>query len=145
MATKKQLDALEQLRETSIMNDKVQNQLRKERVLAIELAKKLYPKQVEAGGEFEHNGEYYIVSKTNKKWDFQHVTIDPIFSELRKAKTKLTEAQEDHDRLMNDIFKQFPHLKPKSYTETIKVIRKKTESHPEAKKKANKKKEAKKN
>jgi hypothetical protein len=48
---KKQLDALEQLRETTIIDDQVQAQLRKERKAAIELAKKLYPKQVAAGVE----------------------------------------------------------------------------------------------
>ena len=123
--TTKQLDALEQLRETSIVNDHVQEQLKKERIAAIALAKKLYPRQVEAGVEFEHNGEYYIVSKTNKKWDFKHVTIDPIFNELRAAEKALDEAQKEHDRLMTEIHKQFPHLKPKSFTETIKVVRKK--------------------
>ena len=66
MATKK-LDALEQLRETTIIDDQVQAQLRKERVAAIELAKQLYPKQVAAGVEFTHNGHSYIVKKTNKK------------------------------------------------------------------------------
>ena len=125
---KKQLDALEQLRETSIVEDQVQAQLRKERVAAIALAKKLYPKQVEAGIEFEHNGQMYIVKKTNKKWDFTHVTIDPIFTELRAAKESLDEAQREHDRLMRAIRKQFPHLKPKSYTETINVIREKKSS-----------------
>lgn len=124
---KKQLDALEQLRETTILDDQVQAQLRKERVAAIALAKKLYPKQVETGVEFEHNGQTYIVKKTNKKWDFTHVTIDPIFSEFRAAKACLDEAQKEHDRLMKTIKKQFPHLKPKSYSETINVIRKKKE------------------
>ena len=123
MATKKNLDALEQLRETSIVDDQVQAQLRKERKAAIALAKKLYPKEVEAGVEFVHKGQTYIVKKTNKKWDFTHVTIDPIFTELRAAKAILDEAQKDHDRLMRAIKKQFPHLKPKSYTETINVIR----------------------
>ena len=120
---KKNLDALEQLRETTIVDDQVQAQLRKERVAAIALAKKLYPKQVEAGVEFEHNGQTYIVKKINKKWDYTHVTIDPIFTELRAAKASLDEAQKEHDRLMKAIRKQFPHLKPKSYTETINVIR----------------------
>ena len=122
MATKN-LDAIEQLRETSIVDDQVQAQLRKERKAAIALAKKLYPKEVEAGVEFVHKGQTYIVKKTNKKWDFTHVTIDPIFTELRAAKAILDEAQKDHDRLMRAIKKQFPHLKPKSYTETINVIR----------------------
>ena len=120
---KKQLDALEQLRETTIIDDQVQAQLRKERAAAITLAKQLYPKQVAAGVEFEHNGQKYIVKKTNKKWDYSHVTIDPIFTELRAAKVCLDEAQKEHDRLMKAIRKQFPHLKPKSYTETINVIR----------------------
>ena len=122
MATKN-LDAIEQLRETTIVDDQVQAQLRKERKAAIALAKKLYPKEVEAGVEFVHKGQTYIVKKTNKKWDFTHVTIDPIFTELRAAKAILDEAQKDHDRLMSAIKKQFPHLKPKSYTETINVIR----------------------
>ena len=130
MATK-QLDALEQLRETSILDDQVQAQLRKERVAAIALAKKLYPKQVAAGVEFEHNGQSYVVKKTNKKWDFTHVTIDPIFPELRAAKASLDEAQKEHDRLMKLIRKQFPHLKPKSYNETINVLRKKKEEETE--------------
>ena len=122
---KKNLDALEQLRETTIIDDQVQAQLRKERVAAIALAKELYPKQVEAGIEFVHNGQTYVIKKTNKKWDFTHVTIDPIFTELRAAKASLDEAQKQHDRLMKTIRKQFPHLKPKSFTETINVIRKK--------------------
>lgn len=122
---KKNLDALEQLRETTIIDDQVQAQLRKERVAAIALAKELYPKQVEAGIEFVHNGQTYVIKKTNKKWDFTHVTIDPIFRELRAAKASLDEAQKQHDRLMKTIRKQFPHLKPKSFTETINVIRKK--------------------
>ena len=125
---KKNLDALEQLRETTIIDDQVQEQLRKERVAAIALAKKLYPKQVEAGVEFVHNGQSYIVKKTNKKWDFSHVTIDPIFTELRSAKACLDEAQKEHDRLMKAIRKQFPHLKPKSFTETINVLREKKSS-----------------
>lgn len=122
---KKQLDALEQLRETTIVDDQVQAQLRKERPAAIALAKELYPKEVAAGVEFVHNGQTYIVKKTNKKWDYTHVTIDPIFTELRAAKVSLDEAQKEHDRLMKTIQKRFPHLKPKSYTETINVIRKK--------------------
>ena len=125
---KKNLDALEQLRETTIVDDQVQAQLRKERVAAIKLAKELYPKQVAAGVEFEHNGQFYIVKKTNKKWDFKHVTIDPIFNELREADAYLQAAQKEHDRLMKAIRKQFPHLKPKSYTETINVIRKKEQA-----------------
>ena len=124
MATK-HLDALDQLRETTIVDDQVQAQLRKERVAAIALAKKLYPKQVAAGVEFVHNGQTYIVKKTNKKWDFTHVTIDPIFTKYRAAKKSLDEAQEEHDRLMRTIRKQFPHLTPKSYSETINVIRNK--------------------
>lgn len=124
MATK-HLDALEQLRETTIVDDQVQAQLRKERVAAIALAKKLYPQQVAAGVEFEHNGQTYIVKKTNKKWDYTHVTIDPIFTKFRAAKKSLDEAQEKHDRLMRTIRKQFPHLKPKTYSETINVIRNK--------------------
>lgn len=124
MATK-HLDALEQLRETTIVDDQVQAQLRKERVVAIALAKKLYPQQVAAGVEFEHNGQTYIVKKTNKKWDYTHVTIDPIFTKFRAAKKSLDEAQEEHDRLMRTIRKQFPHLKPKTYSETINVIRNK--------------------
>ena len=124
MATK-HLDALEQLRETTIVDDQVQAQLRKERVAAIALAKKLYPQQVAAGVEFEHNGQTYIVKKTNKKWDYTHVTIDPIFTKFRAAKKSLDEAQEEHDRLMRTIRKQFPHIKPKTYSETINVIRNK--------------------
>ena len=124
MATK-HLDALEQLRETTIVDDQVQAQLRKERVAAIALAKKLYPQQVAAGVEFEHNGQTYIVKKTNKKWDYTHVTIDPIFTKFRAAKKSLDEAQEEHDRLMRTIRKQYPHLKPKTYSETINVIRNK--------------------
>jgi hypothetical protein len=124
MATK-HLDALEQLRETTIVDDQVQAQLRKERVAAIALAKKLYPQQVAAGVEFEHNGQTYIVKKTNKKWDYTHVTIDPIFTKFRAAKKSLDEAREEHDRLMRTIRKQFPHLKPKTYSETINVIRNK--------------------
>ena len=124
MATK-HLDALEQLRETTIVDDQVQAQLRKERVAAIALAKKLYPQQVAAGVEFEHNGQTYIVKKTNKKWDYTHVTIDPIFTKFRAAKKSLDEAQEEHDRLMRTIRKRFPHLKPKTYSETINVIRNK--------------------
>ncbi|MBR4637350.1 MAG: hypothetical protein IKO81_01745 [Bacteroidales bacterium] len=124
MATK-HLDALEQLRETTIVDDQVQARLRKERVAAIALAKKLYPQQVAAGVEFEHNGQTYIVKKTNKKWDYTHVTIDPIFTKFRAAKKSLDEAQEEHDRLMRTIRKQFPHLKPKTYSETINVIRNK--------------------
>ena len=122
---KKNLDALEQLRETSMLNDKVQKQLVKERKAAIALAEKLYPKQVAAGVEFEHNGEFYIVSETHKKWDFTHVTIDPIFNEMRAASAALEEAKKEHDRLMKEIHKQFPHLKPKSSTKTIKVVRNK--------------------
>ena len=123
MATK-QLDALEQLRETTIVNDNVQAQLAKERKAAIALAKKLYPAEVAAGVEFEHNGQYYIVKKTHKKWDFRHVTIDPMFNDLRAADANLKAAQEEHDRLMRLIHKKFPHLKPKSFTETINVCRK---------------------
>ena len=122
---KKQLDALEQLRETSMLNDKVQEQLVKERELAIALAEKLYPTQVKAGVEFEHNGQFYIVSETHKKWDFKHVTIDPIFNEMRAADAALEEAKRKHERLMNEIKKRFPHLKPKSSTKTIKVLRNK--------------------
>ena len=113
------------MRETTIVDDQVQAQLRKERVAAIALAKKLYPQQVAAGVEFEHNGQTYIVKKTNKKWDYTHVTIDPIFTKFRAAKKSLDEAQEEHDRLMRTIRKQFPHLKPKTYSETINVIRNK--------------------
>ena len=122
---KQNLDALEQLRETTIIDDQVQTQLKKERAAAIALAKKLYPKQVEAGVEFEHNGEWYLVKKTNKKWDYTHITIDPIFTELRAAKKNLEAAQKEHDRLVKIVHKQFPHIKPKSYTETINVMRKK--------------------
>ena len=81
--------------------------------------------QVAAGVEFEHNGQTYLVKKTNKKWDYTHVTIDPIFNDLRAAEKSLKEAQEAHDRLMKHIHKQFPHLKPKSYSETINVVRNK--------------------
>ena len=91
----------------------------------------MYPKQVEAGIEFVHNGQTYVVKKTNKKWDFTHVTIDPIFTELRAAKASLDEAQKEHERLMKLIRKQFPHLKPKSYNETINVLRKKKEEETE--------------
>ena len=122
---KQKVDALEQLRETSIVNDQIQEQLKKERVAAIQLAKELYPRQVEAGVEFEHNGQLYIVKKTNKKYDYTHVTIDPIFNEMRAAEAALEVAQKEHDRLMKAIRKQFPHLKPRSYTETINVVRKK--------------------
>ena len=122
---KQNLDALQQLRETSILEDNVQAQLVKERKAAIELAKKLYPTQVAAGVEFEHKGEWYIIKKTNKKWDFTHVTIDPIFNELRAAEAELAAAKKEHERLLKDVHKRFPHLKPKSYTETINVVRQK--------------------
>ena len=119
------LDALEQLRETTLLNDKVQEQLRKERKAAIALAEKLYPKQVAAGIEFEHNGYYYIVTETHKKFDYTHITIDPIFNEMRAAEAALNEAQKAHDRLKKEIHKRFPHLKPKSSTKTISVSREK--------------------
>ena len=119
------LDALEQLRETSLLNDKVQEQLKKERKAAIALAEKLYPKQVAAGIEFEHNGYYYTVSETHKKWDYKHITIDPIFNEMRAAEAALDVAQKEHDRLKKEIHKRFPNLKPKSSTKTISVSREK--------------------
>jgi hypothetical protein len=121
MATK--LDALEQVYNTSIQNDKLQKQLKTERQEAIALAQKLYPNEVAAGVDFTHKGKTYNISETNRKYDFSHVTIAPIFNDLRAAEKALGEAQKLRDQLFAKIRKEFPHLKPKSSTKTLKCKR----------------------
>ena len=123
MSTKKQtLDALEQVREMVILNDRFQAQLKDKREKAIQLAESLYPAETAAGTQFTHKGKAYNVKHT-KKWDFTHVTIDPIFNEWRSIVSAQKQLKKDYDRLMRIILKRFPQLKPKSESKSLNVIR----------------------
>ena len=123
MATKKQTkDALEQVREMVILNDKFQQQLSNKRKAAIELAEELYPIETSAGVQFAHKNRNYIVRRT-KKWDFSHVTIDPIFNEWRTIVKEQKRLKKEYDALMKKILKRFPQLEPKSETKNLVVVR----------------------
>ncbi len=119
---KQNLDVLEQVREMTVLNDKFQKQLSDKRVEAIALAEELYPVETSAGVEFIHKGAKYIV-KQNKKWDFSHVTTDPIFSEWRENVKAQKHLKKEYDELMKKILKRFPNLKPKSITKVLNVKR----------------------
>ena len=119
---KDELDALEQVREMVKLNDKFQKQLNDKRHEAIALAEELYPIETAAGVQFVHKNEKYLVKHT-KKWDFTHVTNDPIFNEWRQIIKKQKELKNDYDSLMKKILRRFPHLKPKSETKSLSVIR----------------------
>ena len=128
MATKsKKEDALELARMEILVNDLRQAYLKRIKEEALALAKMLYPDQVAAGKEFVHNGKIYGVKHT-KKWDFSHVTIAPIFSELRAAEKALAKAKKKRDNLLETIFKRYPHLQPKSDSLTLYIKRSKEES-----------------
>ena len=123
MATKKQTkDALEQVREMVIVNDKFQQQLSIQRKAAIELAEELYPIETSAGVQFAHKNQNYIVRHT-KKWDFTHVTIDPIFNEWRTIVKEQKRLKKEYDALMKKILKRFPQLEPKSETKNLVIVR----------------------
>ena len=127
MATKQKQDALELARMEILLNDLRQAYLKQIKEEALALAKILYPEQVAAGKEFVHNGKTYGV-KHSKKWDFSHVTIAPIFNDLRKAEKNLTEAKKKRDDLLDTILKTYPHLQPKSNSMTLYIKRSKEES-----------------
>lgn len=123
MATKKQTkDALEQVREMVILNDKFQQQLSDKRKAAIELAEELYPVETSAGVQFAHKNLNYIVRHT-KKWDFTHVTIDPIFNDWRTMVKAQKQLKKEYDQLMKKILKRFPQLEPKSDSKNLVVVR----------------------
>ena len=123
MATKKQTkDALEQVREMVILNDKFQQQLSDKRKAAIKLAEELYPVETSAGVQFAHKNRNYIVRRT-KKWDFTYVTIDPIFNEWRTIVKEQKRLKREYDALMKKILKRFPQLEPKSETKNLVVVR----------------------
>ena len=122
MSKKIQLDALEQVREMVILNDKFQKQLKSKREEAIALAEELYPVETSAGVQFAHKNKDYIVKHT-KKWDFTHVTIDPIFNDWRAIVKEQKRLKNDYDKLMRKILKRYPNLQPKSETKTLSVIR----------------------
>lgn len=123
MATKKQTkDALEQVREMVILNDKFQQQLSDKRKAAIELAEELYPVETSAGVQFAHKNRNYIVRHT-KKWDFTHVTIDPIFNDWRTMVKAQKQLKKEYDQLMKKILKRFPQLEPKSDSKNLVVVR----------------------
>ena len=115
-------DALEQVREMVLLNDQFQKQLSEKRQEAIELAEELYPLETEAGVQFVHKSEAYIVRHT-KKWDFNHVTIDPIFNEWRSIVKEQKRLKKEYDKVMKKILKRFPNLKPKLITKSLNVIR----------------------
>ena len=121
MATK-QLDALEIVREMSLVNDRFQKTLRERREEAIALAEKLYPDAVNADMDFVHKGKTYNITH-KRKWDFSHVTIDPIFNEWRAVVKEQKRLKGENDRLMKIILKRFPHLKPASETKVLSVKR----------------------
>ena len=128
MATSmKKEDALEVARMEILLNDLRQTYLKRVKEEALALAKMLYPDKVAAGKEFVHKGKIYGV-KHNKKWDFSHVTIAPIFSELRAAEKALAEAKKKRDDLMETILNSYPHLQPKSDTLTLYIKRSKEET-----------------
>ena len=122
MSKKNEKDALEQVREMVNLNDKFQKQLSEKRQEAIELAEELYPLETEAGVQFVHKNEAYIVRHT-KKWDFSHVTIDPIFNEWRSIVKEQKRLKKEYDKVMKKILKRFPNLKPKLITKSLNVIR----------------------
>ena len=123
MATKKQTkDALEQVREMVILNDKFQQQLSNKRKAAIELAEEPYPIETSAGVQFAHKNHDYIVRHT-RKWDFSHVTIDPIFNDWRTIVKEQKKLKKAYDKLMKKILKRFPQLEPKSETKNLVVVR----------------------
>lgn len=127
MATKsKQQDALELARMEILVNDLREAYLKRVKAEGLALAQVLYPEQVAAGKEFEHNGKTYGVKHT-KKWDFRHVTIAPIFNDLRKAEKDLAAARTKRDDLLATILKTYPHLQPKSDTLTLYIKRTKEE------------------
>ena len=115
-------DALEQVREMVVLNDKFQQQLSDKRKAAIELAEELYPIETAAGVQFIHKNEGYIVRHT-KKWDFSHVTNDPIFNDWRTIVKEQKQLKSKYDKLMKKILKRFPQLKPKSESKNLVVIR----------------------
>ena len=121
-----EMDALEVVREMTIVNDKFQRTFRSKRKEAIQLAEQLYPAAVEAGMDFMHKGQIYNVSETKKKYDFTHVTIDPVFQQWRDNRKLQAEAKEGETSILKEIQKRFPHLyKPKSSTKVLKVKRQK--------------------
>ena len=123
MAKKNQTkDVLEQVREMTELNDQFQARLSAKRKEAIAYAEELYPVETSAGVEFVHKGGKYIV-KTTKKWDFTHVTNDPIFNEWRQLNKQVKEDKKDFEKLMKTILKRFPNLKPKSVTKVLNVKR----------------------
>ena len=134
MAKKVKKDALERVREMVELNDEFQSQLNDARRDAIALAEELYPEQVEDDREFEHKGAYYQV-KHLRRWDFTHVTSDPIFREWRRIVGEQKGLKKEYDRVMRKIRRRFPHLKPKSETKTIKVMRAKASKEKEKKQK----------
>lgn len=109
---KKKLDSLQMLREMSKANDKFQTMLRECRKDALALAETLFPEKVTAGEQFEYDGFWYVV-KHYLKWDFTHVTIDPIFNEWRRIKHDQKQLDKKLDEVMQEIFERFPHLKPR--------------------------------
>ena len=119
---KNELDALEIVREMSLVNDRFQKTLRERREEAIALAEKLYPDAVNADMDFVHKGKTYNITH-KKKWDFSHVTIDPIFNEWRAVVKEQKRLKGENDRLMKIILKRFPHLKPASETKVLSVKR----------------------
>ena len=127
MAKSMKEDALQVARTEILLNDLSQAYLKRVKEEALALAQMLYPTQVAAGKEFVHMGKIYGV-KHNKKWDFSHVTIAPIFSELRAAEKALVEAKKKRDELMNTILKRYPHLQPKSDILTLYIKRSKEET-----------------
>ena len=119
---KQNLDALEQVREMVILNDKFQKQLKSKREEAIALAEELYPVETSAGVQFAHKNKDYIVKHT-KKWDFTHVTSDPIFNDWRAIVKEQKRLKGEYDTLMRKILKRYPNLQPKSETKSLSVIR----------------------
>ena len=122
MSKKQKKDALEQVREMVILNDKFQQQLREKRQEALELAEELYPIETEAGIQFVHKSDAYIV-RHSKKWDFTHVTSDPIFNEWRRIVREQKKLKRAYDRLMKKIHKRYPQLEPKKVRKGLHVIR----------------------
>ena len=129
-----QKDALELVREMTVINDEFQTNFRTQREKAIRLAEELYPSAVEAGVDFMHKGQIYNVSETNKKWDFTHVTTDPIFQcwrdNVREKKylkedfdSEMSKLNKEYEQIMKEIRKRFPYMKPKSSKKVLKVIR----------------------
>ena len=119
-------DALEVARMEILVNDLREAYLKRVKAEGLALAQVLYPEQVAAGKEFVHNGKIYGVKHT-KKWDFSHVTIAPVFNDLRKAEKDLASARKHRDDLLATVLKTYPHLQPKSDTLTLYIKRSKEE------------------